>query len=473
MALALAVGIGIASLFYLFIFIGGKTGFLNGTILYRYAVCHPVAIMSVFLFCIAMVSMTEKLWLAIRELRTVSLASKFLRDFVQKAPQDSPIESADWLEKMWRTLPTRSLRCWLGLRVAEIISRQTSRGTCRQLSDDLRDLAGRDADAQHDGYGLVRIISWAMPMFGFLGTVIGISETLGQMDTKALASGSQEAMNSLTAGLYVAFDTTAVGLILTVAAMFMMFVVGRLELRLLNIIDREVSDCLEGLLTEDDQQPKDIYRVEETIRLVSEQFVQSVERLVEKQSDHWRESIDVAQERWNASTLAVSDLSNQVITRSLNESLDRYVEKFEQAQASGAAQLDARYQQWQTTLSEQARSMHAHHAAVLRQTELLTELVEKGQHLQAIEDNMQQNLSRLTDVDRFHEVAICLTEAVAVLGTQLERAGHLKPKVTRRIPNESLPTSKASLVKFPDEADAASSDAAHPGMAEERRRRAA
>ncbi len=32
-------------------------------------------------------------------------------------------------------------------------------------------------------------------------------------------------------------------------------------------------------------------------------------------------------------------------------------------------------------------------------------------------------LVRLTDIDRFHEVAVCLTEAVAVLGTQLEREG--------------------------------------------------
>ncbi len=104
-------------------------------------------------------------------------------------------------------------------------SRYASNGPrqLRHLEEDLRDLAELDSHRQNDSYGLVRIISWPCPCLDFSDTVIGISETLGQMDMKQLASGSQEAMNSLTAGLYVAFDTTAVGLVLTMLALFAMF----------------------------------------------------------------------------------------------------------------------------------------------------------------------------------------------------------------------------------------------------------
>ncbi len=426
-----ALGVALATAFYAAIL----SGWLNHPLLKRYALCHLVAEVSVYLFSIAMVSMLQKLWQARREMRRAARTSAALQELSQAAPQESPIQAAEWFAKMWQAQPAQARQSWLGQRVQTILGRQTARGSCRHLEDDLRELADQDAGLQHDSYGLVRIISWAMPMFGFLGTVIGISETLGQMDTKALASGSQEAMNSLTAGLYVAFDTTAVGLVLTMAAMFTMFAVGRLELQLLGLIDRAVNDSLQGVLSDDDSKPQDIYRVEDTVRLMAQHFLTAVESLVEKQASLWQQSLLEAQDQWRQNVTQSTESARQMLTASLDETLNRHVHQFEQAQSSGAAQLDARYQQWQTTLSEQARAIHGHHAQLLQQTSLLTELVEKGEQLKTLDEGLQQNLSRLTDIDRFHEVAICLTEAVAVLGTQMERAGYFKARVARRVPN--------------------------------------
>jgi hypothetical protein len=75
---------------------------------------------------------------------------------------------------------------------------------------------------------------------------------------------------------------------------------------------------------------------------------------------------------------------------------------------------------------------------MVRQTELLADLIHKGEQLQNIEEGLQQNLVRLTDIDRFHEAAVVLAEGVAVLGTQLERSGYLKPRMLRKIPNAPL-----------------------------------
>jgi biopolymer transport protein ExbB/TolQ len=341
------IGLPMATVFY---FVLALPGF-DKTLIYRYATCHLVAKVSVFMFAVAFVSMILKLVQAkIESYRTWS-TQRVVRDLIKSAPDDAPIAAADWLEKVWLAQAKSTRDSWLGQRISEVVARQTARGTCRHLEVDLKDLAERDADAQHNSYGLVRIVSWAMPMFGFLGTVIGISETLGQMDTKALASGSQDAMNSLTAGLYVAFDTTAVGLVLTMAAMFIMFIVSNVETRLLSTIDREVSDNLQGLLCEDDSQPKDIYRVEETIRLVSQQFVSVVEALVAKQASLWQNTIDVAQSRWESIAASATETSKEVLTSALDSSLDRHIVKFEKTQMDGAAQLDARYQQWSGRLS--------------------------------------------------------------------------------------------------------------------------
>ena len=90
-----------------------------------------------------------------------------------------------------------------------------------------------------------------MPMLGFLGTVIGISDTLGQLDTELLASQSQSALKQMTSGLFVAFDTTAIGLVLTMFAIFIQFAVSRVEIGLLAQIDEAVHDNLVEFLGSD------------------------------------------------------------------------------------------------------------------------------------------------------------------------------------------------------------------------------
>ncbi len=427
------IGTLLATFFYASIL----TGLLDFPLLRRYAMCHLVAEVSVYMFLIAMVSVAHKVWISKRESKEAIASRNSIRELAQAAPQETPIATADWLQAMWKSQPQAITQSWLGRRFSEVVTRQTARGNCRHLEEDLRDLADKDADAQHESYGLVRIISWAMPMFGFLGTVIGISETLGQMDTKSLASGSQEAMDSLTAGLYVAFDTTAVGLVLTMVAMFVMFGVSRIETKLLDLIDGEVADNLQGLLSENEAKPHDIYKVEQTVRLVTEQFLVAIESIVEKQATLWKDSITEAQSQWSHLTGSASETMKDALVESLDVALSKFATTIDSSQTEGIIQIDSRYQQWQSTLSEQSRTMHNHHSQLLRQTELLTELIDKSEALRTMEEGLQQNLTRLTDIDRFHEVAICLTEAVAVLGTQLERAGHLQTPKLRRVSGPS------------------------------------
>ena len=65
---------------------------------------------------------------------------------------------------------------------------------------------------------------------------------------------------------------------------------------------------------------------------------------------------------------------------------------------------------------------------------------------------LQATLERLTDVDRFHDAAICLTEAVAVLGTQMERYGYLGRQPVRR--KSAEPTVPDNVPEVDADADA-------------------
>ncbi|MFY7877413.1 MAG: hypothetical protein ACOVQM_18300, partial [Pirellula sp.] len=112
-------------------------------------------------------------------------------------------------------------------------------------------------------------------------------------------------------------------------------------------------------------------------------------------------------------------------------------------QSDGAAQIDSRWQQWQTTLSEQTRAIHHQQLQMNQQTELLSKLIEKHEAIREMEPPLQKVLDQLTEIDhttlerftnveRFHDVAVCMTEAIAVLGTQLERHGFLGKQPVRR-----------------------------------------
>ena len=69
---------------------------------------------------------------------------------------------------------------------------------------------------------MIRYISWAIPSIGFIGTVRGIGEALGQAD-KAV----QGDIAGVTQSLGVAFNSTFIALLISI---FLMFLVHQLQL---------------------------------------------------------------------------------------------------------------------------------------------------------------------------------------------------------------------------------------------------
>ena len=100
------------------------------------------------------------------------------------------------------------------------------------VEDELKYLADLDLDRQQQRYSLVRILIWATPMLGFLGTVLGISQALGGINVGP-DNDFQQMMDGLRGSLYVAFDTTALALTLSMVLMFGQFLVERFETQLL------------------------------------------------------------------------------------------------------------------------------------------------------------------------------------------------------------------------------------------------
>ena len=110
------------------------------------------------------------------------------------------------------------------------------------LDDELKYLADADAARAHAALALFRVIVWAIPILGFLGTVIGITMALNGIDPKAM----DESMLQVLDGLGVKFDTTALALAMSMVLMFVHFFVDRAENALLEEVDRRVEADLAG-----------------------------------------------------------------------------------------------------------------------------------------------------------------------------------------------------------------------------------
>ena len=88
-----------------------------------------------------------------------------------------------------------------------------------------------------------------MPILGFIGTVLGISRSIAGLNSlvastqQQLGGALQGSMQTVLSGLSTAFDTTFLGLVLTVMVMFATLILNRmihsqLEDYYLKLIDR-------------------------------------------------------------------------------------------------------------------------------------------------------------------------------------------------------------------------------------------
>jgi hypothetical protein len=219
--------------------------------------------------------------------------------------------------------------------------------------------------------------------------------------------------------------------------MFMQFVVQRAEDSLLNTIDQGTASYLHRCLSEQDH--SDTSDVEASLKLIAHRLMDSMQLIVERQADLWKSKLDEAHSQWNALAENSQHIAIETITRALTDAMAVHRAAMQEdlnhlvlLQSEGAMQIDQRLQQWQTTISEQARVTLRQQQELNRNAELLEKLLESSQLVQAMQQPLQATLERLTDVDRFEEAAISLSEAVMVLTSQLQRSGQLGRQTVRR-----------------------------------------
>jgi biopolymer transport protein ExbB/TolQ len=96
-------------------------------------------------------------------------------------------------------------------------------GSRRAVLEALMARSQADADAVESSYTLVRVFVWAIPLLGFIGTVLGIGAAVSGFSNSVAAAVDLDVMKqsigTVTTGLGIAFDTTLLALVVSIAIM--------------------------------------------------------------------------------------------------------------------------------------------------------------------------------------------------------------------------------------------------------------
>lgn len=139
----------------------------------------------------------------------------------------------------------------LGRRLLRLLGIWKTTGSSFQLE------RAADADADlyqlslENSFSLVKVLLWAIPILGFIGTVIGMSQAVGSFDAVLgnadNVDGLKAGLTKVTGGLGTAFDTTYLALVISVLLAIPINLVERQEEQILSTIDGELRRLVMAL----------------------------------------------------------------------------------------------------------------------------------------------------------------------------------------------------------------------------------
>ena len=340
-----------------------QNGPLNLPLVKRYFAHHPVEYMLTVLFAIGLAALIVKAFDVMAQ--RVGLRDSLL-DSVPQSPQ--PMEECNAMLTRLERLPGRRQGEYYICRLRAALQHVRQRGSSDTLDDELKYLSDLDASRLHGGYGLFRVIVWAIPILGFLGTVIGITMALNSVDLQA----PDQSMLLVLNGLGLKFDTTALALTLSMALMFVHFYVEHAETGLLEQVDRRVLEELGGRFA---AIPAGGDGQLVAMRRMAEAMQQTTEVLVKRQAELWQASVDSAAQRW----AQMAEMASEQV---------------------GAA-------------------MSAAVGELTRRAEVLERAVAAAGEVTRLEDALNRNLTALAGAKHFEQTVLSLAAAVNMLSARL------------------------------------------------------
>ncbi len=363
-------------------------------------------------------------------------------------------------------LPPARRDSLLGIRFRDACDYVRTRQSARGLEEHLKYLSEAAVDRLYESYSLLLTINWAVPIIGFLGTVIGITLAIANVTPEQLDTS----LNSVTGGLSVAFDTTTVAMSFSLVLVFTYDWIKRSEQRLLTQVEQISLTQLLPLFIGDAADADPVHVAQTT---AARQLLDRTETLIEDQTTLWRDSMDGLRERWSdtldSQQTALSNQLSQGVEQTLTEHATQLKEvredflgafenastQFQEALEFDAARrdlqdeqsqtqqkemwtgirddlkavvqshdartedlldnLDERMQSWLTALASSSQKVDLQMQQLADFTEKLVRLADQEQHLLKVEQQLTTNLEAVRAAETFESTLHNLTAAVHLL----------------------------------------------------------
>lgn len=390
------------------------TGAVQGEFVARYFAGHPVMYVETTVFFVGLAALLLKagdLWQQFRWLPDTTLGPLL--------PGGQTPDDAGLLLNRLSELSEPRRGSYLAGRLRDGLEHVRRKGTADTLDEELKYLADVDAARIHSSYALVRIVIWAIPILGFLGTVVGITLAIANLSPQQLESSLPE----VTAGLGVAFDTTALGLALSMVLMFSQFLTDRAEHNLLAQVDVRATQELVGRFspmgTGGDPQMV-------AVRRMADAVLQATERVVHRQAELWQATIEAAHTQWAQHSAATLHQIETALTKALNASLENHARHLSEAEHKIASRQREQVQQMQEALTRSAEAVRGQQAELVKQGEVLLKVVDATGQVTKLEDALNRNLSALSGAQNFEETLVSLSAAIHLLSARLGGAASSK-----------------------------------------------
>ncbi|MCA9171428.1 MAG: MotA/TolQ/ExbB proton channel family protein, partial [Planctomycetales bacterium] len=387
-------------------------GFFQSPLLARYTAGHWVEYAEVGLFFVGLVAVFRRGRLAFGQLMRADAVQLPTCD---GEPMREHVENChDYLAGLPESLAAGPYARRLTSALAHIRRHDST----EQLEDELKYLSDVDAERTHEGYALVRMIIWATPMLGFLGTVIGITLALGDLSPEALVNSPKDAMEGLLSGLSVAFDTTALALTLSIFLMFAQFVTQQVESQLMMLVDRRVNDDLAPIF----QAPASVEDAQvTTLRQLATAMVEATEENSRRQSDVWKTALEQAHRQWASLMQSAGTAIQAAVAGAVQQSMDSHAENLMRLEKSAGEVATDNWRQWREVSQETLHELRTQQLQVTQQVEVMQQVLQATGNVIKLEDALNQNLRALAGAKNFEDTVMSLSAAIHLLSSRLSR----------------------------------------------------
>ena len=311
-----------------------------------------------------------------------------------------PLAACDGLLDRLDAHPSTLRDSYLIRRLREALEYIYRKNSADTIEEEMRYLAALDRTRMHTSYAFLRRLTCAIALVGMMGAAV------------AAADASTE-----NASLNAACDLLSLTMVLTTGMLFAMHCVEQMEGNLVAAVDSRVSAELVGrfeLAFNPAAEPQVAI-----VRRMGEELLHATEKSVERQSELWNTAYMEAKQQWSDWSAGATNQLQESLATTLAATMQEHAATLAAAARATASENVAKWNEVQQALLQNAEAVTLQQRELIRQGEVMTEVIAATGQVEKLESELNRNLSTLAGAQNFEQTVLSLGAAIQLLNAKL------------------------------------------------------